>query len=501
MTTGGAVVGATLPTDPLHASASALSSAIRSGAISARELMQLTLARIDRLNPRFNPIVSLRDGDGLLAEADRADAVLAEARRAGTLDRLGWLHGIPQAIKDIAPTAGLTTTLGSPLMRHNVPEEDGLLVSRIKAAGALVIGKTNTPEFGLGSHTFNEVFGATRNAWDPTRSAGGSSGGAAVALALRLLSVADGSDFMGSLRNPAGWNHVYGLRPSQGRVPLWPAQDVWVSQLGTEGPMARTVQDLARMLEVMSGHDPRVPLSLGAPGEPPPRFSEGLDRFDARRTRIGWLGDLGGHLPMEPGVLGTCESALERFETLGCTVEPTPLGFDADRLWQTWLVWRRWLVAARIAPHLVEPKNRALIKPEALWEHDQGLGLTGVDTLQASIARTALLQAVLKLFERFDYLALPSAQVWPFAVDERWPKAIAGRTMDTYHRWMEVVILPTLAGLPVVSLPAGFHTEHRWPMGLQLIGRPQADAAVLQAAWAYEQAFAEGLAERPPGID
>jgi amidase len=210
--------------------------------------MQATLARIDEVNPAVNAIVSLRDAQELLAEADAHDAMLAKGASKG------WMHGIPQAIKDLSPTEGLRTTLGSPLMRDFVPKADGLMVQRMKAAGAIVIGKTNVPEFGLGSHSFNEVFGVTRNAYDHARSAGGSSGGAAVALATRMLAVADGSDFMGSLRNPAAWNNVFGMRPSQGRVPMWPTSDVWVNQLSTEGPMARTVRDVALLLDTTMVH-------------------------------------------------------------------------------------------------------------------------------------------------------------------------------------------------------------------------------------------------------
>src|SRR5947208_9191728 len=250
--------------------------------------MQATVARIETVNPRHNAIVSLRDGDALLREADERDAQL---KRSGPI---GWMHGLPQAIKDMAQTAGIRTTSGSRLLREFVPTRDDLMVQRMKAAGCIVIGKTNTPEFGLGSHTFNEVFGVTRNAYDASKSAGGSSGGAAVALATRMLAVADGSDFMGSLRNPAGWNNVFGFRPSQGRVPRWPAQDVWVTQLSTDGPMGRTVRDVARLLEVQAGYDPRAPLSIAGAS---PRFADGLDGFDAKGTRIAWLGDLDGHLP------------------------------------------------------------------------------------------------------------------------------------------------------------------------------------------------------------
>jgi amidase len=471
---------------PTDLSASALSAAIHAGQLSCRELMSATLARIAAVNPVHNAIVSLRDGDALLREADACDAELARGASRG------WMHGLPQAIKDLAPTTGLRTTLGSPLMREFVPEQDGLMVRRMKAAGCIVIAKTNTPEFGLGSHTFNEVFGVTRNAFDPTKSAGGSSGGAAVAVATGMLSVADGSDFMGSLRNPAGWNNIFGLRPSQGRVPMFPAPDVWVTQLGTEGPMGRTVEDVARLLDVQAGPDARVPLSLAKHAS----FAEGLDGLDAKTVRIGWLGDMGGHLPMAPGILDVCEQALRRLQGIGCAVDPAALGYPPDAVWQAWLVWRRWLVAARIAPFLQKPSNRALIKPEALWEHDQAAGLTGAQVLHASAQRSAFYQHLLTLFERFDVLALPTAQVWPFDVALRWPTHIAGREMDTYHRWMEVVIYATFAGLPCISVPAGFNADGL-PMGLQLIGKPQGEGALLRLARSYEQAAQDVLAVRP----
>jgi amidase len=476
-------------TELTNLTAEALSAGLGTRQFSCRELMQATLDHIERVNPRCNAIVSLRDSDTLLREADERDADL----RRG--ERRGWLHGLPQAIKDMAATAGLRTTLGSPLLRDWVPSDDSLMVQRMKASGCIVIGKTNTPEFGLGSHTFNEVFGTTGNAFDPSKSAGGSSGGAAVALATRMLSVADGSDFMGSLRNPAGWNNVFGFRPSQGRVPGWPADDVFVVQLSTGGPMARTVLDLARLLDIQAGRDDRVPLSI-ADTECFADVVKSTTVEDTRATRIGWLRDLDGYLAMAPGVLDTCEQALQRFAGLGATIEPAALGFAPERVWQAWLVWRRWLVAARIAPYLVKPENRALIKPEALWECDTAHDLSGADTLKASIERTAFYQHILKLFDRYDVLALPSAQVWPFDAHLRWPPEIAGRTMDTYHRWMEVTIYATFAGLPCISVPAGFNADGL-PMGLQLIGRPQAEAAVLALAATYEKAAQTLLAVRP----
>ena len=467
--------------------ATALSAAIHARQVSCREVMQACLDRIAQVNPRVNAIVSLQDPQALLRQADERDAQLARG------ESMGWMHGMPQAIKDLANAAGLPTTLGSPLMRDFVAKDDGLMAQRMKAAGCIVIGKTNTPEFGLGSHTFNEVFGLTRNAWDATRSAGGSSGGAAVALALRMLPVADGSDFMGSLRNPAGWNNVFGLRPSQGRVPSWPVQDVWVSQLATEGPMARSVRDLARLLEIQAEYDPRVPLSLGEA----PSFPLEAQRLDPKAACIGWLGDLDGYLPMEPGILDVCQQALRRFEGIGCGVAPLPFGTSPAAVWDAWLVWRRALVATRIAPFLSNPANRSQVKPEALWEYDQSRSLTGPEFLGASVQRTAFYQHMVSLLEHHDALALPAAQIWPFDAKERWPKEIAGRAMDTYHRWMEVVIYATFAGLPCISVPAGFD-ERGLPMGLQLIGRPRGELALLRLAAAYEEAAADLIARRPP---
>lgn len=469
--------------------ARALSAAIHGKQVSCREVMQAYLQHIGEQNPAHNALVSLQAHEDLLQQADARDAQLARG------ESLGWMHGMPQAIKDMANSAGIATTLGSPLMRDFVAKEDSLMVRRMKAAGCIVVGKTNTPEFGLGSHTFNEVFGATRNAYDRTRSAGGSSGGAAVALATRMLPVADGSDFMGSLRNPAGWNNVFGMRPSQGRVPMWPAQDAWMAQLGTEGPMGRTVQDVAMLLNTQAGYDPRAPLSLddGA------RFDGNLATLPTRGLRIGWLGDLQGYLPVEPGILDVCEQALRRLEGLGCAVVPSGLGTAPEPVWQAWLVWRRALVAARIAPFLLNPKNRALIKEEAMWEHTQAQSLTGAAFSAASVQRTAFYQHMRMLFDQHDFLALPTAQVWPFDVNQRWPREIQGRAMDTYHRWMEVVIYATFAGLPCISVPAGFGPTGL-PMGLQIIGRPRGDWALLCLAHAYEQAAQDVLRVTPSSV-
>ena len=470
--------------------AHALSCAIHARELSCVEVMQAYLARIHRVNPRFNAIVNLADDDTLLAQAAQCDIELARGASRG------WMHGMPQAIKDAANATGFPTTYGSVPLKDNVARVDGVMVERMKAAGCIVIGKTNMPEFGLGSHTYNNLFGVTGNAWDPRVSAGGSSGGAAVCLAQRLLPVADGSDFMGSLRNPAAWNHVFGLRPSQGRVPLWPSPDVWIAQLGTEGPMARNVRDLAALLSIQAGHDARAPLSLAqGPQDFLPRAPPSV-----RGTRIAWLGDLGGHLALEPGIAQVCEQALAVMAAEGALIEPVnSLGVDLERVWQAWLAWRRMLVAPRVAAALALPgATREQIKPEALWEYDQAQSLKAVELTRASEMRTRLHAQLLALFDRFDALALPVTQVWPFDVNQHWPREIAGRAMDTYHRWMEVTLYATFAGLPAVSVPAGFDTNGRLPAGLQLIGRAHGDAALLALAAAYEALSGKLMQRRPP---
>ncbi|MFM7025392.1 MAG: amidase [Limnohabitans sp.] len=469
-------------------SASELSEHIHARAVSCTEVMQAYLARIEHLNPIYNAIVNLAPRETLLTQALGCDQELARGHSRG------WLHGIPQAIKDTGHALGFPSTMGSQVLAGHLPRADSIMTARMKAAGCIVIGKTNMPELGLGSHTFNTLFGATHNAWDTAVSAGGSSGGAAVALAQRLLPVADGSDFMGSLRNPAGWNHVFGMRPSQGRVPYGPGADVWIDQLGTEGPMARSVRDLARLLATQSGHDVRQPLSLN--GE--------LDVSGIRHTpdalrglRVGWLGDLDGHLAMEDDILPVCEDALRAMQNAGAQIEPLSLGYDTQALWECWLVWRRALVGPKVAALLPLPGAAQQLKPEALWEHDNSLKLSYMDFQRASQRRTSFYHHLLTLFERCDVLALPVAQVWPFPIEERWPRQIGERAMDTYHRWMECTLYATLAGLPAISLPAGFHPKKPWPMGIQLIGRPQGDLALLQVAASYESVRSDWLQRRP----
>jgi amidase len=470
-------------------SALALSKAIHNKQVSCREVMQAYLKQIETHNPASNAIVSLAPQDALLAQADERDAQLGRGQS------MGWMHGLPQAVKDLLDVQSFRTSHGSPLTPLTPAGKDSLMAARMRAAGCIMIGKTNTPEFGLGSHTFNEVFGATRNAWDPSKTAGGSSGGAAVALAQRMLPVADGSDFMGSLRNPAGWNHVFGMRPSQGRVPRPSLPDVFIAQLGTEGPMARSVSDMAMLLSTQAGYDARAPLSIQESGA---AFAQSLDA-SMKGKRVGWLGNLNGYLPMESGVLEVCQDALKVLETTGCSVDTTSLGMQPEEIWDAWMVWRKALAGASTGAYAHLPNWREKVKPEAQWEYDQSLDLTGTQLMKASAARTRYYQSMIDLFESFDVLAIPTAEVWPFDIKERWPQNIAGRSMDTYHRWMEVVIYPTFAGLPAISVPAGFNAQGL-PMGLQLIGKPKGDFELLQVAHAYEMAAQDLIHKRPPGL-
>jgi amidase len=454
-----------------------LASQIRSRAVSCREVMLAHLAQADAWNPVVNAIVARPDPDALLAQADARDAELASGVYHGVL------HGFPQAPKDLAATVGLPTTMGSPIFRDQFTPHDAVFVERMRAAGSIFVGRTNTPEFGLGSHTYNNVNGATRNPWDPTRTAGGSSGGAAVAVATRMLPLADGSDMMGSLRNPGAFNNVFGLRPTRGLVPQGPGRDIFFQQLSTDGPMARTVPDLAMLLGVMAGAHPRLPLSQHCT---PADFSHDLAR-DFKGVRVGWLGDLDGYLATEPGVLDLCRAALKGFEDIGCEVALATLPMPPAELWDMWLTLRAFLVSGELSVHYADPARRALLKPEAIWEVERGLALQASAVYAASVARTAWYRSLHAMFEQFDYLVLPSAQVFPFPVEQHWPTHVGGREMDTYHRWMEVVIPATLAGVPALNVPAGFNAGGL-PMGLQIIGPAQADFAVLQLGHAYDQA-------------
>jgi amidase len=355
------------------------------------------------------------------------------------------------------------------------------------------IGKTNTPEFGLGSHTYNPVYGATRNPYDPSRSAGGSSGGAAVALALRMVPLADGGDHGGSLRNPAGWNNVYGFRTSFGLVPT-DARDVWTPAMSVLGPMARNVPDLAMLLAVQAGYDSRAPLSMTGDAR---AFAGDLKR-DFKGARIAWGGDLGGWLPCEPGVLDLCRDALKAFEAIGCIVEEAQPDYPLEAVWRAWLRLRAWQASAGLLAYYNDPAKRGLLKPEAVFEVESGMKLSAFDITAASVIRTEWYQAVRRFFETYDYFILPTAQVYPFDVDSRWPTEIAGRKMETYHEWMKVSLPVTMAGCPALAAPAGFN-DGGLPMGIQIVGPNHSELACLQLAYAYDQAT-DWAARRPPPL-
>ncbi|MGR3795294.1 amidase [Vannielia sp. SX4] len=452
-------------------SATALAERLNRREVGPVDLMQEVLARVGEVNPAINAIVSLRGEDELLAEARAVE-------EAGPpLPGAAPLLGMPVAVKDLVATKGIRTTWGSPVYADHVPQADDLIAARMRAAGAILIGKTNVPEFGLGSHSYNPVFGVTRNPYDTSRTAGGSSGGAAAALAARMVPLADGSDMMGSLRNPAAWCNVYGMRPSHGLVPGDPVGEMILHPLSTLGPMARTPADLALLLSVIAGPDPMQPVGAG--------FVPGGD--GPRGKRIGWLGDWGGAWPMEPGLLERGEAACAVFEDLGAVVEPVAPPFPAAKLWESWVALRSWAVAGKQGALLDDPASDGKLKPALIWEIEQGRGLSAAEVQAASAIRSEWFRAAARMFARYDAVILPSTQMWPFPAEWDYPREVAGVAADTYHRWMECVVPASLIGLPVVNLPAGFG-EAGLPAGVQLMGPRGADAALLALAEGYHAA-------------
>ena len=466
--------------------AAALSKAIHARKLSCVEVMSAYLDHIERINPKVNAIVALQERGDLLTRARERDARLARG------ESMGPLHGFPHAVKDLQAVKGIRMTMGSPILKDFVPSADGLMVERLRDAGAIFIGKTNTPEFGLGSHTYNTVYGATRNAYDPTRSAGGSSGGAAVSLALRMQPVADGSDYGGSLRNPAGWNGVYGFRTSIGRVPN-DARDAWLPSMSVSGPMARNVTDLAMLLAVQAGFDARAPLSLDGDGS---AFQRRLES-SFKGKRIAWGADFKGHTPCEPGVLEVCRAATRTFESLGCIVEEGAPDFDFEALWQAAIRLRGWQQGASIQAYYDDPAKRALLKPEAVYEVETGMRQSARDITAASVVRTEWTQSVRKFLERYDFWVLPSAQVFPFDINQHWPQEIAGQKMQTYHEWMKGALLVTMSGCPALAAPAGF-SDAGLPIGIQIIAPNRHEFSCLQLAYAYESALSGATRRLPP---
>jgi amidase len=456
--------------DVCQLSAVEMARLIRAKKLSAREALAAHLKQIERVNPKVNAIVTLA-GEQAEHRAREAD----DAQAHGKL--FGPLHGLPTAHKDLQPTKGIRTTYGSRIYKDFVPQEDSLLVERVRNAGAIALGKTNTPEFGAGSQTYNEVFGATLNPWDTTKTCGGSSGGAAVALACRMLPIADGSDTGGSLRNPPSFCSVVGLRPSPGRVPAWPAAMAW-STLSVEGPLARSVSDLAFFLSALAGPDPRAPLSLEESGA---RFARPLER-SFKGVRVAWWKGLGG-IPIDPRVRQLVDAQRRVFMSLGCIVEEAEPAFDgADESFRT---LRFQATALRMADHLKQ--HRDLIKDTILWEIDQASRLTARDIGLAEMKQTELYHRMRQFMDRYEFFILPVSQVLPFDVRQHYPTEIEGVKMDTYIDWMKSCYYISAVGTPAVSVPCGF-TAEGLPVGLQIVGRHRDDWGLLQMAHAFEQA-------------
>ena len=462
-------------------SARSLAESLRRRDLSAREVMEAFLAQIERLNPKINAIVAKLDDEKCLSLADEAD------RRSGRGEDVGPLHGLPFAFKDLDPAIGFPMTRGSPIFRNFMPAEDSVLVGRLKRAGVIPIGKTNVSEFGMGSHTYNEVYGTTLNPYDLTKTAGGSSGGAGAALAAGLLPLASGSDLGGSLRNPANFNNIVALRPTVGLVPSAP---VALPFLGftVKGPMARSVADAAFLLSAMAGADPRDPLSYPCD---PSVFAKPLER-SFKSARIAWCLDLGG-LPMDRRVRDVLEAQRKTFIDLGCAVEEAcPDLSGADEIFLTLRAWNYW--------HTLGPlleTHRDEMKDEAVWQIEAGRELSGSDVAEAMARHGELMEYFRRFLEQYEFLICAVNQVPPFDATIHWPKEIEGVTMEHYVAWMKTAYWITPTFCPAISVPAGF-TSDGLPVGIQIVGRYRADFSVLQIAHAFEQAT--GFGEIRPAI-
>jgi amidase len=471
----------TTSTEICFMSARELSVLLHARAVSTRDVMASHLRQIERLNPTLNAIVAKLPDEECLALADDAD------RRAAQGGALPPLHGLPFAFKDLEPAVGFPWTRGSPIYANERPSFDSLAVERVRRAGAIPIGKTNVPEFGMGSHTYNKVYGTTLNPYDTSKSAGGSSGGAGAALASGMLPLADGSDLGGSLRNPANFNNIVALRPSVGLVPTAP--DVMPPpSFSVKGPMARSVADVAWLLSVMAGPDRRDPACV--PSDPS-IFARPLDRSFAG-TRVAWCPDLGG-LPLDPRVRAVLDSQRSTFEQLGCIVEEAyPDLSDADSIFLTIRAWRN---AAVLGPLLRE--HRGQLKPEAIGEIERGLALTGADVSRALIAHGQLMDRVRTFEETYEFTICAVNQVPPFDATLDWPSSIEGVQFDNYIEWMKSAYWISVTCRPAMSVPAGF-TPDGLPVGVQIIGRHRDDLGVLQIGHAFEQAT--GIGRKRPDM-
>ncbi|MBL8384650.1 MAG: amidase [Burkholderiales bacterium] len=459
-------------TEELHfATATELAALIRRKAVSASEVLEAHLAQIARVNPAVNAIVTLT------AESARAAARAADARQARG-EPLGALHGLPVAHKDLFLTRGIRTTLGSPIFKDQVPDRSMLVVDRTWNAGAICVGKTNTPEFGAGSQTFNAVFGATRNPYDLTKTCGGSSGGAGVALATGMVPLADGSDLGASLRNPGNFCNVVGLRPSPGRVPTWPTKHLW-GTLAVEGPMARTVADTALLLSVQAGPDDRVPISLMEPGA---AFAGALQR-DFKGVRIGFAPGFGGQVPVDRRVEAVVAAQAGTFAALGCVMDDAVPDFSGAH--EVFLSLRAHLFELNNGEYL--DRHRDLLKETVIWNIEAGRKLGAADIARADAERSRIYERVAAYFAEREFLVTVVNQVPPFPIDQEYVTEINGEKLATYLDWMKSCYYITITGHPAISVPAGF-TEDGLPVGIQIVGRRNADWSVLQLAHAFEQA-------------
>lgn len=458
-------------TDICFMNATDLAARIRRKKLSAVEVMNAHYDRIEQVNPKVNAIVALLKREQAIALAKQADADLAAGKKVGKL------HGLPWAVKDMEDVKGFPTTKGCTIFKDNIAQEDDILAERLRAAGALFIGKTNVPEFGAGSNTFNPVYGATLNPFNLKLTCGGSTGGGAVAVTTGMLPIADGSDTGGSCRNPGAWNNCVGFRPSLGRVPYnFPVG--FFLRLPTNGPMARNVADCAYLLSVMAGPDSRDPVSQL---DDPAMFARPLDR-KFKGTKIAWTPNL-GYLEVSKEIVDATSKALPVLRSMGCEVDnahPELSGvFDTNR------TLRGLIFAFQLAQFT--PEQRAQIKESVRWDAAQGEKLTGIDVALAEAQRAKICQSINKFLEKYEYLVLPVTQVAPFPVELEYPTEINGKKMNSYLEWMEIVYAITLTGLPAISVPCAF-TEAGMPVGLQIVGRRNNDLGVLQLAHAFEQA-------------
>jgi amidase len=453
---------------------------IRAKKLSAREALADHMKQIDRVNPKVNAIVTL------VKEMAAEDAAKADEMQAHG-ETLGPLHGLLVAHKDLFDTRGVRTTFGSPLFKNFVPTEDDIVVARMRRAGAIMVGKTNTPEFGAGSQTFNSVFGATRNPYDLTKTCGGSSGGAAVALACGMVPVASGSDAGGSLRNPAAFCNVVGFRPSIGRVPNPKAGYAW-STLSTSGCLGRSVGDLALSLSTIAGPDSRAPLSINEPGEV---FARPLGR-SFKGVRVAWFKDLGG-VPFDARVRTVVDGHRATFESLGCVVEQAEPDFSPAGI--SFRTLRAWSAATNYGTQLQQHPDA--FKDTLKGEIERGERLSGQDIAHAEIAHSQIWRRFQAFLEKYDYFVLPTTQLPPFDVTVPYPTEIAGVKFDNYIDWMKSCWYISATGNPAASVPAGF-TPEGLPVGIQIVGRDKADFSVLQMAYAFEQAT--GFGKKRPAV-